>query len=152
MKPLELIHIDICGPTRTKGMQGEMYFMLLIDEYSRMTWVTFLKEKSEAFEKFKEFKALVESEIGIKIKFLRSDRGGEFTSYEFDDFCENHGIKRYYFSARTPQKNGVVERKNRTFQEMAKAMLNESKLLDTFWRDAIHMTLCLKLWTNKSKR
>ena len=61
--PLEIIHMDICGPTRTKSMQGEYYFMLLIDASTRMTWVTFLKEKSEAFEKFKIFKAMVENEI-----------------------------------------------------------------------------------------
>jgi hypothetical protein len=67
--------------------------MLLIDDYTRMTWVTFLKEKYEAFEKFKAFKALVENEIDLKIKCLRSDRGGEFTSYELDEFSENHGIK-----------------------------------------------------------
>jgi hypothetical protein len=65
-------------------LQGESYFMLLIDDYTRMTWVTFLKNKSEAFEKFKAFKALVENETDMKIKCLRSDNGGEFTSNEFE--------------------------------------------------------------------
>jgi transposase InsO family protein len=102
--PLELVHTDLCGPTRTQTLKGESYFMLLIDDYTRMTWVTFLKEKYEAFEKFKSFKALVENETDLKIKCLRSDRGGEFTSYEFDEFCENHGIKRHFSVARTPQK------------------------------------------------
>ena len=78
--------------------------MPLIDDYTRMTWVTFLKEKSKEFEKFKAFKALVENEIDFKIKCLRSDRGGEFTSYEFDKFCENHGIKRHFLAAWTPHK------------------------------------------------
>lgn len=59
--------------------------MLLIDDYSRMTWVTFLKEKFEAFEKFKAFKALVENETSLKIKCLRSDKG-EFASNEFEEF------------------------------------------------------------------
>jgi hypothetical protein len=84
MKPLELVHTDLCGPTRTQSLQGENYFMLLIDDYSRMTWVMFLKEKYEAFEKFKAFKALVENETDLKIKCLRSDRGGEFISNEFE--------------------------------------------------------------------
>ena len=60
--PMEIIHTDLCGPTRTKIMQGYYYFMLLIDDYTRMTWVAFLKEKSEAFEKFKIFKAMAENE------------------------------------------------------------------------------------------
>ena len=77
--PLEIVHIDLYGPTRTKILQGEYYFMLFIDDYTRMTWVTFLKEKSEAFEKFKIFKAKVENEQKLKIKCLRSDNGGKFT-------------------------------------------------------------------------
>ena len=77
--------------------------MLFIDDFTRMVWVYFLKEKSEAFNKFKAFKTLVENEIGVKIKCLRSDNGGEFTSKEFDLSCETHGIKRQYFAARTPQ-------------------------------------------------
>ena len=73
---LEIIHTDLCGPTRTKILQGDRYFMFLIDDYTRMTWVAFLKEKSEAFEKFKIFKAMAENESNMKIKCLRSDNGG----------------------------------------------------------------------------
>jgi hypothetical protein len=65
-KPLERVHIDLCGPTRTQSLQGENYFMLLIDDYTRMTWVSFRKNKSKAFEKFKAFKALVENETDLK--------------------------------------------------------------------------------------
>ena len=78
-----------------------------------MCWVFFLKEKSEAFQKFKTFKILVENEIGKKLKCLRSNNGGEFTSKEFNLFCENHGIKRQFSAARTPQQNVMVERRNR---------------------------------------
>ena len=74
--PPIIVHTVRCGPTRTKILQGEYYFMLLIDDYTRMTWVTFLKEKIEAFEKFKIFKAMVENETHMKIKCLRSDNGG----------------------------------------------------------------------------
>jgi hypothetical protein len=140
-KPLEIVHTDLCGPTRTKGLDGEQYFMLLIDDYTRMTWVCFLKKKSEAFECFRVFKELVENETDLKIKCLRSDNGGEFTSNEFRDFCEEHGIKRQFSTARTPQQNGVVERKNKTVQEMARTMLNDSKLSDIFWGQAVHTTI-----------
>jgi len=83
-KPLEIVHTYLYGPTRTKIMQGDNYFMLLIDDYTRMTWFAFLKKKSEAFENFKAFKALVENDIDLKIKCLRSNNGGEFTSNEFE--------------------------------------------------------------------
>ena len=76
--------------------------MLLVDDFTRMCWVFFLKEKSEAFQKFKTFKILVENEIGKKLKCLRFDNGGEFTSKEFNLFCENNGIKRQFSTARTP--------------------------------------------------
>ena len=70
-----------------------------------------MKEKSEAFELFKNFKMLVEKESGYSLKALRTDRGGEFTSKLFDDFCEAHGIRRFLTVPRSPQHNGVVERK-----------------------------------------
>ena len=84
--------------------------MLVIDDYSRLTWVSFLKEKSEAFAKFKVFKALNENKSGRKIKAIRSDRGGEFSSRHFKDFCDEQGIRREYTISGTPQQNGVVER------------------------------------------
>jgi transposase InsO family protein len=118
-KPLEIVHTDLVGPTTTKGLKGERYFMLLVDDYTRMTAVFFLKNKSESFENFKIYKEMVENEMDSRIKCLRSDNGGEFTSKEFMDYCRNHGIKRQFFIARTPQQNGVVERKNMTVQEMA---------------------------------
>eukprot|EP00253_Pinus_taeda_P020723 PITA_20723 len=84
-----------------------------------------LKHKDEAFEKFKSFKALVENELDRKIKCLIFDQGGEFTSDEFFDFCEEHGIKMKLSTTRTPQQNGVLEMMNRTIQLMARAMLDE---------------------------
>jgi transposase InsO family protein len=134
---LELVHIDLCGPTRTKSIYGENYFMLIIGDYIRMTLVYFLKEKLEAFEKFKTYKVLIENETDLKIKCMRLDNEGEFTSKEFIKFFENHGIKRRFLAPRTPLQNGVVERKNKKIQEVARTMLNETKIQDKFWRDAI---------------
>ena len=90
------MHTDLCGKMRKKGLEGELYFMLLIDDYTIMTWVCFLNKKSEAFECFKTFKEMVENETDLKIKTLRPNNGGEFISNEFWNYCEEHGIKRQF--------------------------------------------------------
>jgi hypothetical protein len=133
--------MDLCGPSRQEGTRKENYFMLIIDDYSRITWVAFLKEKAEAFEKFKEFKALIENQTGKRLKAVRSDRGGEFMSSDFKEFRDKHGIKREYTIPRTPQQNGVVERQNITVQQMAKSMMNEKNIGQTYWVEAIHTTV-----------
>jgi len=102
---LELVHTDVCGPMSIESLGGSRYFLLFTDDYSRMSWVYFLKFKSEVFENFRKFKALVEKQSGCSLKALHSDRGGEFTSKEFDDFCEKNGIHRELSAPRTPEKN-----------------------------------------------
>ncbi|KAH9745480.1 hypothetical protein KPL70_004087 [Citrus sinensis] len=127
-KPLELIHTDVCGPFKPNSLGKTNYFLLFIDDFSRKTWVYFLKQKSEVFEAFKKFKVAVEKKSGYQIKAMRSDRDGEFTSKEFLEFCEANGIRRPLTVPRSPQQNGVAERKNRTILDMAKSMLkNESR-------------------------
>jgi hypothetical protein len=93
-KPLEIVHTDLCRPTRMKGLNGEQYFMLLVYDCTRMNAYLFLRKKSEAFEHFNIYKEMVETEMDLKIKCLRSENGREFTSKEFMDFCGEHGIKR----------------------------------------------------------
>jgi len=120
-----------------------------------MAWIGLMKHKDEAFEKFKSFKALVENESDHKIKCLRSDRGGEFTSDEFFDFCEEHGIRREFSTARTPQQNGVVERMNITVQQMARDMLDESGTPATFWGEAAFAAVVIlnktNVWVNSTQ-
>ena len=82
--------------------------MIFINDFTRMMWVAFLKEKFEVFEKFKIFKNRFENESRVKMKCLRSDRGGEFTSREFNMFCEENGIKRQLSSPKTPKQNGIA--------------------------------------------
>ena len=98
---------------------------------------------------------MVENETNQKIKCLRSDNGGEFTSNELNDFCEIHGIKRQFSTAKNTQQNGVVERKNRTIQEASRTMLNEAKLSDTYQREAVYTTVYIlnsgQLKVNKDK-
>lgn len=146
-KPLELIHTDVCGPIKPNSFGKNKYFLLFIDDYSRKTWVYFLKEKSEVFENFKKFKALVEKESGLSIKAMRSDRGGEFTSNKFNKYCEDHGIRRPLTVPRSPQQNGVAERKNRTILNMVRSMLKSKKMPKEFWAEAV---ACAVYLTNRS--
>ncbi|BBH00217.1 multidrug resistance-associated protein 9 [Prunus dulcis] len=136
--PLELIHMDLCGPMQNESISGNKYFMLLIDDCTRMIWVYFLRYKSDALNCFRKFKSMVELQSGFKVQCVRSDKGGEFTSCEFNKLCEEAGIQRQFSMAYTPQQNGVVERKNRTVVEMAKAMLQEKDLPYYLWAEAVH--------------
>jgi transposase InsO family protein len=107
------VHTNLVGPTKTKGLKGEKYFMLLVDDYTRMIAICFLENKSKDFENFNIYKKMVENEMDSKIKFLRYDNGGDFTPKKFMDYYRNHGIKRQFLVARTRQPIGVVERKNK---------------------------------------
>ena len=100
---LQLIHADLCGPITPISNSNKRYTICFIDDFSQKSWVYFLFEKSEAFSLFKNFKSLVEKETGTYIKCLRTDRGGEFTSQEFNQFCKENGIKRQLTAAYTPQ-------------------------------------------------
>ncbi|KAI5335519.1 hypothetical protein L3X38_025652 [Prunus dulcis] len=108
-----------------------------------MAWVYFLINKSNAFECFNKFKAMTELQSGHKVKSLRSDRGGEFMSNEFHEYCSEAGIQRQLTVAYSPQQNGVAERKNRTVIEMAKSMLHEKGLPYEFWAEAANTAVYL---------
>jgi transposase InsO family protein len=138
---LELIHSDVCGPMPSTSLSGYVYYVSFIDDYSRKTWVYFLKLKDEVLEKFKEFKALVENLSERKIKILRSDNGGEYTSNEFGSFCRDAGIKRELTTPYNPQKNGVAERKNRTIMEVVKTTIHDQDLSMHLWVEATRTTI-----------
>jgi len=106
---LQLIHADIRGPISPMSNSKKRYSLCFIDDFSRKAWIYILSEKSEAFNMFKCFKKLVENETGLSIKCLRTNRGGEFNSKDFNEFCKQHGIKRQLTTAYTPQQNGVAE-------------------------------------------
>jgi len=120
---LELIHRDVCGPINPQSNGGNRYFITLTDDFSRKIWVYFLKDKASSFEVFKKFKAAVELESRCKIQCLRTDRGGEFTSNVFSEFCSVQEIKRQLTTAYTAQQNGVSERKNITIMNMVRCLL-----------------------------
>uniref|UniRef100_A0A2N9G6A8 Integrase catalytic domain-containing protein n=5 Tax=Fagus sylvatica TaxID=28930 RepID=A0A2N9G6A8_FAGSY len=132
---------DICGPITPTSNSNKRYILLFIDDYSRKAWVYFLVEKSEALNSFKCFKTMVEKETGLFVKCFRTDRGGEFNSNEFNDFCKQSGIKRQLTTAYTPQQNSVAERKNRTVMNMVRSMLFDKNIPKTFWPEAVNWTI-----------
>ena len=89
---LELVHNDVFGPVKVPSLGKPVYYLSFIDDFSRNTWIYFLKKKSEVFDRFKEFKALVENQTEKKIKVLRIDNVGEFCSKEFEEFYKKFGI------------------------------------------------------------
>jgi transposase InsO family protein len=118
--------------------QGKsVYYASFIDDFSRNTWIYFLRNKSEVFHKFKEFKALVENQREKKIKVLRTDNGGELRGNEFKEFCKKCGIARKKTTPYTPQQNGVAERMNRTLMEKARSILSGVGSGQEFWAEAV---------------
>ena len=141
---LDLIHSDVSGRMSSPSLSGFEYYVLFIDDYSRKTWIYFLKTKGEAFKRFQEFKALVENQTGKKIRCLRSDNGGEYTSNAFDDFCAREGIRREMTVAYNPQQNGVAERKNRSIVGAARAMIHDQGLPLFLWAEACNIAAYLQ--------
>ena len=115
---LEIIYTDVCGPMSVEARGGYRYFLTFTDDLSRYGYIYLMKYKSETFEKFKEFQSEVENHRNKKIKFLQSDRGGEYLSYEFGLHLKQCGIVSQLTPPGTPQHNGVSECRNRTLVDM----------------------------------
>ncbi|GJW47325.1 putative ribonuclease H-like domain-containing protein [Tanacetum coccineum] len=140
-QPLHMLHMDLFGLTFVKRLMKKMYCLVVTDDYSRFSWVFFLATKDETSGILKSFITGVENLIDQRVKVIRCDNGTEFKNKEMNQFCERKGIKREFSIARTPQQNGVAERKNRTLIEAARTMLADSKLPTTFWAKAVN-TAC----------
>ncbi|GKA40279.1 putative ribonuclease H-like domain-containing protein [Tanacetum coccineum] len=131
-QPLHMLHMDLFGPTFVKSLMKKMYCLVVTDDYSRFSWVFFLATEDETGGILKSFITRVGNLIDQKVKVIRCDNGTEFKNEDMNQFCERKGIKREFSVARTPQQNGVAERKNRTLIEAARTMLVDSKLPTTF--------------------
>ncbi|KAK1670359.1 hypothetical protein QYE76_058518, partial [Lolium multiflorum] len=134
---LEIIHTDVCGPMSVASRGGYRYVLTFTDDLSRYGYIYFMKHKSETFQKFKEFQSEVENQRNKKIKFLRSDRGGEYLSYEFGMHLKKCGILSQLTPPGTPQRNGVSERRNRTLLDMVRSMMSLTDLPLSFWGYAL---------------
>jgi hypothetical protein len=143
---LEIIHIDICGPFNVKSVDGYDSLITFTDDYSRYGYIYPIKERSEALDKFKIFKAEVENQHDLKIEIVRSDHGGEYygrhTPYgqvpgPFAKFLMEQGIVAQYSMPGEPQQNGVAERRNRTLMDMVRSMISYSMLPVSLWMEAL---------------
>jgi transposase InsO family protein len=140
---LELVHTDVWGPAQVSSLGGSHYYVTFIDDATRKTWVYCIRQKSDVFDTFKKWKALVENETGKSLKCLRSNNGGEYCSKVFYDYCSYHGIRREKAVPRTPQENGVSERMNRTIMEHARSMRLHAGFPLQFWADVVDTVVYL---------
>ena len=130
---LELVHSDVCDSNDVLTRGGKRYFITFFDDFSKYCCVYLINHKSELFDKFKVYKIEVENQLERKIKILRSNRGGEYTSLDMSNFCEMHGIIHEVAPPYALQSNGISERKNRTLLDMVNAMLVSSGLPKNMW-------------------
>ncbi|KAH9703677.1 hypothetical protein KPL70_011177 [Citrus sinensis] len=138
---LEYVHSDLWGPAQQISLGGNSYFLSFIDDYSRKVWVYTLKSKDQVFDKFKEWKMLVENQTGKKLKKLRTDNGLEFCNQRFEKYCAEEGVVRHRTVRLTPQQNGLAERMNRTLMERVRCMLVQTNLPKSLWAEIL-LTAC----------
>ena len=138
---LDLVHSDGSGLMIVSSLVGFLYYMVFIDDFSHKTWIYFMKNMDEVFNRFKEFWAQVENLTWKQIKVLKSDIGGEYTSKDFSDFYKEAGIKRKLTVPYNHQQNGVAERKNWSIVEAAKAMIHDQDLTMFSWVEPSNTTI-----------
>jgi transposase InsO family protein len=140
-RPLELLHMDLFGPIAYISIGGNKYGLIIIDDYSRFTWVFFLQDNGETQEVLKKFLKRAQNKFDAKVKRIRNDNDTEFKNTQVKDYLDEEGIKHEFLALYTPQQNGVDERKNRTLIKMARTMLDDYKTSDQFWAEAVN-TAC----------
>ncbi|GJW95146.1 putative ribonuclease H-like domain-containing protein [Tanacetum coccineum] len=143
-KPLELLHMDLFGPISVDSINKKRYCLVVTDDFSRFSWVFFLATKDEISEILCNFIIGLENQLNHTVKIIRSGNGTEFKNHIMNEFCVKKGIKREFSVARTPQHNGMAERKNRTLIEAARTMLADSLLPILFWAEVVN-TACYVL-------
>lgn len=144
--PLELLHMDLCGPLPVSSHAGNRYFLSIIDDFSRKVTVYTLKNKSDVYETFLRFQKRAERFLDRRIDTIRTDGGLEFCNLEFKNFLEKQGIAHERTNCYSPEMNGVAERFNLTALDGVKALLNSSGLSQKFWAEAL---LCFTYTWNR---
>ena len=137
LEPYHLLHVDLFGPVNIMSIAKKRYTLVIVDEFTRYTWVYFLHSKDETPSLLIEHVRQLNKISKDAVKIIRSDNGTEFKNFKMEEFCKANGIKQEFSAPGTPQQNGVVERKNRTLIEAARTMLEEAKLPTYFWAEAV---------------
>ncbi|KAI3499188.1 hypothetical protein L1887_34981 [Cichorium endivia] len=133
----ELLHLDVWGPYRVSTVDGFKYFLTVVDDFTRATWVYLLKSKDEVFGFIFSLSKILQTQFSVKIKTIRTDNGTEFVNNRMKTFCTNEGIIHQTTCAYTPQQNGVVERKHRHILNVARSLMFEAGIPLQYWGDAI---------------
>ncbi|GKF47119.1 retrovirus-related pol polyprotein from transposon TNT 1-94 [Tanacetum coccineum] len=126
---LYLLHMDLCGPMRVQSINGRSYIMVIVDDFSRFTWVKFLRSKDEVPEFVIKFLKMIQVRLNATVRNIRTDNGTEFVNKTLKAYYEEVGISHQTSVARTPQQNGIVEKGNCTLVEVARTMLIFSRQL-----------------------
>ncbi|GJV93064.1 retrovirus-related pol polyprotein from transposon TNT 1-94 [Tanacetum coccineum] len=134
---LYLLHMDLCGPMCVASINGKKYILVIVDDYSRFTWVKFLRSKDEAPDFIIKFLKMIQVRLKVTVRRIRTDNGTEFVNQTLREYYEKVGISHETSVARSPQQNGVVERRNRTLIEAARTMLIYAKALLFLWAEAV---------------
>ncbi|GJZ22797.1 putative ribonuclease H-like domain-containing protein [Tanacetum coccineum] len=134
---LYLLHMDLCGPMRVASVNGKKYILVIVDDYSRFTWVKCLRSKDEAPDFIIKFLKMIQVRLKVPVRRIRTDNGTEFVNQTLREYYEKVGISHETSVARSPQQNGVVERRNRTLIEAARTMLIYAKAPLFLWAEAV---------------
>ncbi|GJW75731.1 putative ribonuclease H-like domain-containing protein [Tanacetum coccineum] len=141
MEVLHTLHMDLCGPMRVQSIKGKKYILVIVDDYSRFTWVKFLRSKDETPEFVTNFLKQIQVGLNKTVRFIRTDNRTEFVNQVMSEYYEGVGIFHQKSVPRTPQQNGIVERRNRTLVEAARTMMIFSKAPMFLWAEAVATAL-----------
>nr|GEY23047.1 putative ribonuclease H-like domain-containing protein [Tanacetum cinerariifolium] len=134
---LYLLHMDLYGPMRVESVNGKKYILVIVDDYSRFTWVKFLRSKDETLDFIIKFLKMIQVRLKVPVRRIRTDNGTEFVNQTLHDYYEEVGISHETSIARFPQQNGVVERRNHTLIEAARTMLIYTQALSFLWAEVV---------------
>ncbi|GJX73795.1 retrovirus-related pol polyprotein from transposon TNT 1-94 [Tanacetum coccineum] len=134
---LYLLHMDLCGPIRVTSVNGKKYILVIVDDYSRFTWVKFLRSKDEALDFINKFLKMIQLRLKVAVRRIRTVNRTEFVNQTLREYYEKVGISHETSVARSPQQNGVIKRRNRMLIEAAHTMFIYAKALLFLWAEAV---------------